>query len=211
MKLYNITLDDDEKHEGTNFKFANIGKDYNGKECVQGAIISTYNGTGTITLGRGTTLKNFGGMTAVYLAGASTLTMEEGSVILDDTFAGRKKEALGAIKLIGGAKLDMQAGSEIRNLKNAIAIDADGTYAKNGDIVINGMISGLNSTLGNTPPVRLVIAGEVILGPTGKVINNTSAFVSGIYVRQGSKLYVYGEVSGNKATAERGGGIYLIE
>ena len=227
LRLENITLDDNGIHAGSQFMYAS--SDGTGQtsgtsntEIVQDAIISTYNGVGTIILGKGTTLKNFGGMTAIYDAGAGTIIMENGSLICDDTTLftistpadgqiRRTEQSLSAIHLCGrGARLDMQAGSKICDLRNASALNIDGTVSKNGEIVINGVISGIQNNLGNTPSVRQAISGEVVLGKDGKVINNTCTFIGGIYVRQGSTIRIYGEISGNAATDERGGGLYLI-
>ena len=77
LTLTNITFDDDGKKEGEYFIQADSegdGETVFGKETighgkiVQDAIIATYNGTGTITLGEGTVLKNYGGMSAVRLS-----------------------------------------------------------------------------------------------------------------------------------------------
>ena len=38
---------------------------------VQDAIIATYNGKGNIILGEGTTLKNYGGMSAIRMSGGT--------------------------------------------------------------------------------------------------------------------------------------------
>ena len=92
MTLTNITFDDDGKKEGEYFIQADSegdGETVFGKETighgkiVQDAIIATYNGTGTITLGEGTVLKNYGGMSAVRLSDGE-LVMKSGSVIMDD-------------------------------------------------------------------------------------------------------------------------------
>ena len=73
---------------------------------VQDAIIATYNGMGTITLGDGAELRNYGGMSAVRLSGGE-LIMEEGSAILDTTENEREKGASGSF---GPAGVPMRPG-----------------------------------------------------------------------------------------------------
>ena len=53
-------------------------------------MIATYNGVGTVTLGDGAILKNFGGMSAIRIAGG-TLNMQSGSKIIDDSIKDRTK------------------------------------------------------------------------------------------------------------------------
>ena len=156
LRLENIILDDNGITEGSYFEYASTdttGKLASGRfnyELVQDAVVATYNGVGTITLGEGTEIKNFGGMTAVFITGDGCLIMESGSRIYDDTtlftiekpaptgMVRREKQSLSAVHFVSGGKLDMQEGSEIKNLRNACAFNLDGTDADKGDIVING-------------------------------------------------------------------------
>ena len=72
LRIKNIILDDAGEHMGTKFGFAKTDGKGGNEEYVQDAIIASYNGTGTIILDEGATLKNFGGMTAVYVTGSAS-------------------------------------------------------------------------------------------------------------------------------------------
>lgn len=157
LTLTNITFDDDGKKEGEYFIQADSEGDGNtifGEETighleiVQDAIIATYNGTGTITLGEGTVLKNFGGMSAVRLSDGE-LVMKSGSVIMDDEDlpARTKGTAIqgaetglygpaGAVWMQGGT-ITMEKGSEIAG------IDGRAIYNEAGKATINGTIAGI--------------------------------------------------------------------
>ena len=131
---------------GTNEKKTSISN----TAILQDAIIATYNGVATITLGDGAVLRNFGGMSAVRISGGK-LIMENGSVIEDTTVTDRiKGEKIviegvadekvpsygpaGAVWLQGG-ELEMEEGSEISSIVGR-AIYADG-----GKVTVNGNIS----------------------------------------------------------------------
>lgn len=157
LTLTNITFDDDGKKEGEYFIQADSegdGETVFGKETighgkiVQDAIIATYNGTGTITLGEGTVLKNYGGMSAVRLSDGE-LVMKSGSVIMDDEDlpARTKGTAIqgaetglygpaGAVWMQGGTII-MEEGSEITD------IDGRAIYNEAGNATINGTIAGI--------------------------------------------------------------------
>ena len=123
LKLSNIILDDDGKHEGSYFVQADsegdghttVGEqEISNTDIVQDGIIATYNGVGTITLGEGTVLKNYGGMCAVRLSGGE-LIMEEGSQIIDEREITREKGATGSFGPAGaiwiqGGTLTMKGG-----------------------------------------------------------------------------------------------------
>lgn len=142
LRLENIILDDAGSNEGT--KFIQAGSDTGDNTAiVQDAIIATYDNTAVITLGSGTVLKNFGGMSAVRMAGGS-LVMESGSKIIDDTVTDRKKSdktdfgAAGAVWLQGG-EIEMKEGAEISNVVGRAV------YADGGKVTIDGTISGIKS------------------------------------------------------------------
>lgn len=159
LTLYNITLDDGGKHEGEYFIQADSegdGETVFGTENIantsiaQDAIIATYNGVSNITLGSGTTLKNFGGMSAVRISGGE-LVMKAGSKIIDDESITRTKGAAitgasdslygpaGAVWLQGGT-INMKADSEI------VDIDGRAIYNEGGVAAIDGTIRGVNSS-----------------------------------------------------------------
>lgn len=94
-------------------------------EIVQDAIIATYSGDATITLGDGAVLQNYGGMSAVRVSGG-TLIMEPGSKICDsDTSYTRIKGApdsygpAGAVWVQSGI-VEMQKGSLIENINGRV-------------------------------------------------------------------------------------------
>ena len=159
LALYNITLDDGGKHAGKYFIQADSDGDgktvfgdltIDNTAIVQDAIIATYNGVSTITLGSGTTLKNFGGMSAVRISGGS-VTMESGSVIYDDdNVVHSKGEAIegassglygpaGAVWVQGGT-FTMENGAEIKNMTGRVA------YVDSGSIELAGSISNIKSS-----------------------------------------------------------------
>lgn len=116
---------------------------------VQDAIIATYNGKGNIILGEGTTLKNYGGMSAIRMSGG-TLTMKNGSKICDESsvvidrtkgteIADAEKGLYGpagAVWLQGGT-LEMEQGAVIDN------ITGRAIYADSGTVNIGGTISNI--------------------------------------------------------------------
>ena len=146
LTLRNIILDDDGLHEGSVFAQAvsqgeNEGGTPNNSTYVQDAIIAS-NATQacTITLGAGTVLRNYGGMSAVRVTNQAVLKMEAGSAIEDTPVTDRTKGSAegevgpaGAVWAQGGTLL-MEAGAEIRSMVGR-AIYADG-----GSITIGGKI-----------------------------------------------------------------------
>ncbi len=125
LRLENITLNDDFKQEQNEYKEQLTGDgDKENESKVQDAIIAAYgDGKGTIILGQDTTLKNFGGMSAVRIGGntdddgdwyGSTLIMEAGSKIIDDSL-GNRKGGVAAIWSQGGI-IKMEEGSEIKDI-----------------------------------------------------------------------------------------------
>ncbi|MFR5860002.1 MAG: hypothetical protein ACLUJC_12445 [Clostridia bacterium] len=146
LTLRNIILDDDGLHEGSVFAQAvsqgeNEGGTPNNSTYVQDAIIAS-NATKacTITLGAGTVLRNYGGMSAVRVTNQAVLKMEAGSAMEDTTVTDRTKGSAegevgpaGAVWTQGGTLL-MKAGAEIRSMVGR-AIYADG-----GSITIGGKI-----------------------------------------------------------------------
>ncbi len=162
LKVTNIILDDAghqmgnyyiqaaSKGEGsTEFGAMNI----NHGDIVQDAIIATYDGVGTVTLGDGAVLKNYGGMSAVRISGG-VLTMESGSKIIDDIVDDREKGSeikkdndltisqndfnnwygpAGAVWVQGGTFI-MEEGAIISDIVGRVA------YVDNGNATINGLI-----------------------------------------------------------------------
>ena len=113
-------------------------------EIVQDAIIATYSGDATITLGDGAVLQNYGGMSAVRVSGG-TLIMEPGSKICDsDTSYTRIKGApdsygpAGAVWVQSGI-VKMQKGSLIENI-NGRVVYSDGAGS---DVSIAGIIRNI--------------------------------------------------------------------
>ncbi len=147
LTFENIILDDNFKHEGTVFAQAISGEGKSDNTVyVQDAIVAS-NATkkATITLGKGTTLRNFGGMSAVRVTSSATVVMESGSVIEDSTSYTRTKGtasdevgAAGAIWCQGGTVV-MNEGSTIKNV-NGRAIYVDG-----GTLTVSGTIKDITS------------------------------------------------------------------
>ncbi len=163
---------------------------------VQDAIIAAYNGKGNIILGEGTTLKNYGGMSAIRMSGG-TLTMKNGSKICDESgvvidrtkgteIAGAEKGLYGpagAIWLQGGT-LEMEQGAVIDD------IIGRAIYADSCTVNIGGTISDIKSdgdmwqgTTGLVLHLRSNASGT--MSETGE-ITNISGNGSIIQVIQGS-------------------------
>ena len=146
LTLSDIVLDDAGMRKGTVFAQAVSGDSSEDNTVyVQDAILAS-NATVpcTVTLGKGSVLRNFGGMSAVRATDQAKIVMESGSVI-EDTLAGytRTKGSVagsvgpaGAIWLQGGT-LVMEEGSKIRNM------DGRGVYADSGKVEIGGTISSI--------------------------------------------------------------------
>ena len=192
LTLTNITLDDAGRHMGEYFIQAGSDGDgdtefgdlnINHDDIVQDAIIATYNGTGTITLGEDATLKNYGGMSAVRLAGGK-LVMKPGSVIMDDenlptrtkgtTITGAEAGLYGpagAVWVQSGI-VEMQKGSLIENI-NGRVIYSDGAGS---DVSIAGTIQNItgNSQMwqGNNGSVAHIRNGSSCTLANGCLITN---------------------------------------
>ena len=143
LYLENITLDDGDKKKGDLFVQASSSSaDENGNlNVVQDAIIASYDGKGHITLGEGTKLQNFGGMSAVRLTGdGGTFTMKNGSEITGGgkyAVAENGKSgsgAVGAVWLQNG-KFTMEEGSKISG------VSGRAIYADMGSVDLKGEIS----------------------------------------------------------------------
>lgn len=144
LTLENITLDDDNRPQGTKFT-DNSGEAGDHTTFVQDAMIATYSGDGNIVLGNGAELKNFGGMSAVRITGAAaTFTMKAGSSIVNGGTSTESKTsgtgAAGAVWLQGGT-FTMEAGSEISGVTGR-AVYADGSDSA---VNIGGTISSITA------------------------------------------------------------------
>lgn len=130
LLLMNVILDDAGLHEGSLFELAQeTGEETEGEEpaaqtasvdqtadedekkpeLVQDAIISVGD-EGSLTLGRGAELRNFGGLSAVHLGENSQLTMEADSAIRDTEDVANERPALltaesSVVEMLEGAKL----------------------------------------------------------------------------------------------------------
>lgn len=146
LTLNNIILDDAGKHAGTVFAQAisGPGNDHNTDYVQDGIIASNAIHDCTITLGNGTILRNFGGMSAVRITDKAKLIMENGSKIEDPDIADRTKGsapgetgAAGSVWLQGpSAEFTMQEGAEISNVIGR-AVYLDGSKASIGGSIKN--------------------------------------------------------------------------
>lgn len=142
LTLKNITLDDGFKTEGTKFELAGDSTEGNADKVHDGIIAAYGDGKGTIILDGGTTLKNFGGLSAVYITGedgnGATLIMKAGSKICDD---GSQSRAGGYAAIFNhGGTVTMETGSSIES------IDGRAVYVDNaGRVTVNGNIQKITS------------------------------------------------------------------
>ena len=156
LTLTNIVLDDGGIHEGEYFVQADsegdghttVGKnEVPNTNIVQDGMIATYNGVGTITLGEGAVLKNYGGMCAVRLS-SGELIMQSGSQIIDDSVADRDKGATGSFGPAGavwlqGGTITMEQGSIIGGLSADSPMVGRAIYADSGYAAIGGAIQNI--------------------------------------------------------------------
>lgn len=146
LTLKNIILDDGGKCMGTVFAQAISGEGkVDNSIYVQDAIVAS-NATVpcTITLGEGTILRNFGGMSAVRVTEKAKLVMESGSKIEDTTVTDRVKGPSGSVGPAGAiwvqnASVEMKAGSEISN------VIGRAVYVDGGDVRIDGTITNIKA------------------------------------------------------------------
>nr|WP_273396097.1 hypothetical protein [Thermophilibacter mediterraneus] len=164
LTLENIVFDDDGKHVGEYYIQADSEGDGNttfgdrdaipNTDIVQDAIVATYESSADIILGDGAVLKNYGGVSAVRLAGGK-MTMLSGSKICDDEIADRTQGTTipgntldysivdlygpaGAVWMQGGT-LVMERGSEITGIVGRSIINEGGTATIDG--TISGMVA----------------------------------------------------------------------
>ena len=180
LTLKDITLDDAFKTEGTEFELAGGSTEGNADKVHDGIIAAYGDGQGSIILDEGTTLKNFGGLSAVYITGedgnGATLIMKAGSKICDD--GSKSREGGYAAIFNHGGTVTMETGSSIES------IDGRATYIDNGGYtMVNGSISNItaNSKMklwnGNAASAFSGMVGYVdghasfVLGSTGSITN----------------------------------------
>lgn len=191
LVLSNIVLDDAGIHEGEYFVQADSEGDghttvgsseVQNTNIVQDGMIATYNGVGTITLGDGAILKNYGGMCAVRLS-SGELIMQDGSQIVDDHEIAREKGAkgsfgpAGAIWLQGGT-LTMNGG--VIGGAESTVMTGRAVYVDSGTASIGGTLQNLKGTDAawqgqDGVAVHLRSHGEATLTATGKITNVTGA------------------------------------
>ena len=201
LTLENIVFDDDGKHVGEYYIQADSEGD--GKTTfgdldaipntgiVQDAIVATYESSADIILGDGAVLKNYGGVSAVRLAGGK-MTMLSGSKICDDTLTNRTQGTTipgtsldysivdlygpaGAIWMQGGT-LVMEEGSEITGIVGRSIFNEGGTATING--TISSMVADPQTSDAdksdfwhgnNGAAIYLRSEASAALGPTGVI------------------------------------------
>ena len=130
LTLLNITLDDKFLREANEFSLAGSSTEDNTGKAHDGIIASYGDGHSTIILGDGATLKNFGGLSAVYITGengeGAKLILKSGSKICDDQL-GKREGGYAAIFNHGGT-VQAEKNSTVEN------IDGRAIYADNGGV-----------------------------------------------------------------------------
>lgn len=150
LTLTNITLDDAYSTEGSKFLEQKTGENKgDNSDKVQDAIIAAYSEGGTIILDDGTTLKNFGGMSAIRVGGqynsnpnppvTSQVIMKSGSQIIDDLDSDDRKGGVAAIWSQGG-NVVMEAGASIKDINGRAIYLEDG-----GNATVNGSIQNITA------------------------------------------------------------------
>ncbi len=240
LRLENIVLDDQGKAQGgtdaeQKSYYIQVASDGDGNtdfgdlttenstpisntDIVQDAMIATCNGTGEITLGSGTVLKNYGGMSAVRLSGG-TLIMESDSTICDDASMNRVRGdtipgadtglygPAGAVWMQGGT-LVMEAGSEICDMAGRAI------YADSGTVTVNGTIRNIKNSdemwmKSNGFIIHLRQSATATLGSTALVDNElTATSGNGFYILGGCSL-----TADNGAVIKRfhNGNVFMVQ
>lgn len=213
LVLSNIVLDDNGTHEGEYFIQAQSSNGntpfgdgtINNGAIVQDAMIATYNGTGDITLGEGAVLKNFGGMSAIRMAGG-TLTMESGSKIIDDRLIDRDKGTAipgadasyygpaGAVWVQGGT-VNIDQGAFIGGMNEDAPLDGRAIYLDGGYVEVNGTIQYLKADADmwwgrSGTAIHVRSDGQAVLGSTGvidTVVSDVHAGYTGAVMTNGDR------------------------
>lgn len=197
----NIVLDDNHVYEGTNYAKQSINSTGNNLGVVQDGIVSVYNALsnggykGTVILGDGTELKNFGGRAAVNVEGANELIMRNGSVIRGGTHTFSNAAAI----ISYGGIITMEDGSLITEVPSWV-IDME-----NGSLSMNGII---RENTGCEVCIRFAANSTGEIGPTGLITLN-SASIAPVYAFANNTVTIRGEISGNTG-ANRSSGVYAI-
>ena len=162
---------------------------YSNTDIVQDAIVASYDGTGEIVLGEGASLQNYGGMSAVYVAGGSSLHMLSGSSICDTMDIPRAKQTVsgacdncndthnfdldfgpaGAVWM-HWSSATVEAGASLSNLTGR------GFYNEGGSISFDGIAQNIKSsnTWQGTDGYVIYLRGEgsnATLGGNARVSN----------------------------------------
>ena len=187
ITLKNITFDDagnPDKLSMTNLIPASYGLDQsiNG-DRIYDSILSAYDKNATIILDKGAHLKNPGGWSAIYIAGASCI-MEEGSSI-----TGGNNDSFYLIRLASASNLTFNGTMESNTNRGAIFVDAGG----GGDIFVNGIIK--ENTFKNHGIVFL--NNQVIFGPKSTLTKNSIVGSFHLISMNSSNFNLYGNITEN--------------
>lgn len=217
LTLKNIVLDDNGIHAGTYFIQAIGNTDtpfiptvtvsgtshimkgatgsYNNNDIVQDAIVASYDGTGEIVLDEGSSLRNYGGISAVYVAGGSKLHMLSGSSICDTVNVERATATqsaecetcgkthtfdldfgpAGAV-WIHGSEVEVDQGASIHDLTGRVL------YNEGGSVYLNGSISGITSAdiwQGNSDFIAHLRIGASMTMGSNAVVDNEGVSQTG--------------------------------
>ncbi|MDD6807030.1 MAG: hypothetical protein PUD72_01075 [Oscillospiraceae bacterium] len=217
LRIENLILDDAGINANGATKFTqapvnNVSSD----KIVQSAIIeSTPTKEVNITLGSGTKLINYGGMSAVRVTGPATLTMESGSEISGNGSASTKNKGTFAI-WCQGANVNVNQGAIIKDIVNGMAIkidkgnlNLDGVisnvsgnviFVREGTSVITGEIFNCKTSLNNTHVLQTGGNAKVTFTSTSNIHDNT-AYYGGLYLNgNGDKVDFYGKLNNNYVT-----------
>ena len=174
-------------------------------EIVQDGIIATYSRNVTITLGEGTQLKNYGGMSAVRVSGG-TLVMQSGSQIFDDKEFDRAKGDksdygfAGAVWIQSGT-FTLEEGASIHDTDgHAIYADGSGSSA-----TVNGSIYSIASSSNawnGTAGVAVHLRGGADL-----TLNGSISKISGS--ENGNAIYILGSVGAEESSCTMNDGSVL--
>lgn len=198
--MFEVTTNPGADHiNASSIKFEDIILDDLGKHvnpsARQDAIVAAYglpNRHVSLTLGSGTVLRNYGGITAVLCKSMVNLTMANKSVIEDTLDSATLNDRGSGCVYIHTSKIDMQNGSVIKNIVNSVrGINCE--YSS--DIKIDGEITGLSGK--NNIPLRFW-ASTGSVGPNGNIHHNECEF-GALYGRDNANITIYGKINNNSA------------
>ena len=160
-------------------------------------VISSSSGKGTIILGNGATVQNYGGNCGVAIQSNTELVMKSGSLITTNGNTSiRGKSAV----MNNGGKFVMEKNAKIDNVTGRGVVGAATGVAllsNFGNNTINGIISNCKCSGGSNDYTIIDIqGGSTIIGPDSDIFNNVTKHGT-VYAMQGAVIHIQGKIHDN--------------